>query len=701
MRVYLLFLGLTWASSMASAQTTPFLNDDEIDMFVNELSGDRAFEHIRALSRWHRDSGMDGFFKAADYIMQAAKDAGLEDVKFIEQTMDKPAYEAKSAELWMIEPVEVKLADIGDHAVHLADGSHDADLTAELVWIGSGKSEEIGSANLKNKIVLTDGELTTAAKIVWNNDASGIVAFSPSEGRSELDFPDQIAWKHLPSTPEGKKGTFAFSLPPRKGEILKRILQSNDSEDWFATGKKTRGGKVVLKAKVDTEFSVKNGRTGFVEAWIRGSKYHDSQIVLTAHLQEEQGSANDDGSGCANLLEFGRTFMKLINEGKMKRPLRDIRLWWTDEIYSEYEYFKANPDEPRQFLVNLHQDMTGARQSFGSRVQHLIFAPFSRTSYLDALFENITTYVIETNNGFLSASRTNKLPRPHTRPIYSTRGSREGYNAAYVPYFGQSDHMCFVDGAIGVPSVAMINWDDPYIHSSDDDLWQIDQTQLKRNNFIYATMAYVLGSAENEIVPLLIGETLTQGQKRLANDLKTANEILLSSKDEKQAWKDMTIVVKEGFEREFRAIESVHVFVSNRHYNQPIDAARKTLEAQKEQTMQLAGELFKAHFGKSPVIHLNEAETNASKKIPYNTFELKNYFTRRDSVKYKGVLHKIMREEAFNFVDGKRSYYDIYKAVRAEALTVGAWYYGSVELNDVVNLLDEAVQTKTLELKSK
>lgn len=699
MRILWVCLALVCATSMVSAQTTPFLNDNEITMFVNELSGDRAFEHIRALSRWHRDSGMEGFFKAADYVVQAAKDAGLEDVKFIEQTMDKPGYTARSAELWMIEPVEVKLADIGDHAVYLADGSYDADLTAELVWVGKGK--EIGSAALKNKIILTDGELITAAKIVWDRDAAGIVAYSPSEGRSELDFPDQIAWRHLPSTPEGKKGTFAFSLPPRKGEVLKKILLSNDSEDWFATGKKTHGGKVVLKVKVDTEFSAKNGRTGIVEAWIRGSKYHDSQIVLTAHLQEEQGSANDDGSGCANLLEFGRTFMKLIHEGKMKRPLRDIRLWWTDEIYSEYEYFKSNPDEPHKFLVNLHQDMTGARQSLGSRVQHLIFAPYSRTSYLDALFKSITTYVIETNNGFLSASRTNKLPRPHTRPIYSTRGSREGYNAAYVPYFGQSDHMCFLDGIIGVPSVAMINWDDPFIHSSDDDLWQIDQTQLKRNNFIYATMAYVLGSADNEIVPLLTGETLAQGQHRLANDLKTANEILLSSKDQNQAWKDITMVIEQGFEREFRAIESVHVFVSNRHYNQPIDAARKKLEAQKEQTMHWIGELFKAQVGSLPATGLNEAETAASKKTPYNMFEYKTYFDNRDSVKYKGDLHKIMREEVFNFVDGQRSYYDIYKAVRAEALVVGEWYYGKVELNDVVNLLEEAVQKKVLGLKSK
>ena len=138
------------------------------------------------------------------------------------------------------------------------------------------------------------------------------------------------------NVPEGKQGTFAFNLSPRKGEQLKKMLQTNAMQDVFATGKKTMGGKVVLKAKVDTEIGEAPGRTGFVEGWIRGSKYHDQQIMITAHLQEEQGSANDDGSGCGNLLEIARTLNKLIEERKIERPLRDIRFWWTDEIYSEY-----------------------------------------------------------------------------------------------------------------------------------------------------------------------------------------------------------------------------------------------------------------------------------------------------------------------------------------------------------------------------
>src|SRR5918994_611069 len=86
---------------LCQAQTTPFLSDSEITMLANEISGDRAFEHVRWLSHWHRDSGMDGYFKAAEYVVQAAKEAGLTDVRFIEQTLPGVNYKAKSAELWM------------------------------------------------------------------------------------------------------------------------------------------------------------------------------------------------------------------------------------------------------------------------------------------------------------------------------------------------------------------------------------------------------------------------------------------------------------------------------------------------------------------------------------------------------------------------------------------------------------------------
>ena len=696
----ILFTGMV---SLGYSQQTPFLNDDEIRMLINELSGDRAFEQIRILTQWHRDSGMDGYFKAADYIVDQAKKAGLEDVHFIDQKLDGPNYTAIAAELWMTEPISIKLADIGDHALFLSDGSHDADVTAELVWGGMGSKADLDQVDVKGKIVLVEGSPGSAVQnAVWEKGAVGVICYATSESKSPLDFPDQIAWTRIPITPPpGKTGTFAFNLSPRKGEKLKSVLQTKAMQDFFATGKKTMGGKVVVKAKVNTEIGSAPGKTGFVEGWIKGSKYHDQQIVLTAHLQEEQGSANDDGSGSANLLEIARTLNKLIDEGKIQRPLRDIRFWWTDEIYSEYRFFRDNPKVPSMLLANLHQDMVGAKQSEGSRIQHLIYAPHSITSYLDAIFESIGTFVIQTNNPFITAGRMGGYPRPHARPIYASRGTHESFGARFVPYFNASDNMDFVEGAIGVPSVALINWDDYYIHSSDDDLWQIDATQLQRNAFIIASMAYYLSKAESDQTNLLLAETFAQGSKRLANDLQAALNELQVDTDKEEGWKNANLLIEQGILRELRALNSVSRIGGDVKSQAAISGAAAQMMLKQKALLTELGEFYKRKNGlaKVPVIKPSAAELLAAKKVPSNHSVLDTYFEKRKTSIRGSMLHPTMAPEVLNFVDGKRTYIDIYKAVKAEQLAAGSWYYGTVLLDDVVKLLDANVESGALMLK--
>ncbi|MEZ5347258.1 MAG: M28 family peptidase [Pyrinomonadaceae bacterium] len=690
------------AAAAALGQSTPFLNDQEIQMLRNEISGDRAFEHIRVLTQWHRDSGMEGYFKAMDYVAEQAKKNGLTDVSIIKQPMNdrdgNPAnYTARIGELWMTSPVEVKLADIGDHALYLADGSRDADVTAELIWVGDASDETLKDLDVKGKIVLTNTNPGIAViNAVYERGALGVIAYTTSESKNMLDFPDQLPWTRIPGPPTGKQGTFAFSVSPRKGDTLRRLLETKGEQDLFATGKRTPGGKVMIRAKVDTDIGTENARTGtgMVEGWIRGTKYKDQQIVITAHLQEEQGSANDDGSGSGNILELARVFTKLIKEGKIPPPKRDIRFWWSDEIYSEYRYLRDNQGEEKKMLANLHQDMTGAKQSVGGRRQQLIFNPYSRTSYLDALFESIGRFVILTNNSYIQAGRSGGYPRPFSQPIISTRGTREPYNAEFVPYFGSSDNLVFVEGKFGVPAAAMVNWDDYYIHSSDDDLDKVDQTQLQRNNFIIGALGLYLAYAEAEDIPVLAAETYAQGGRRLANDMHAAMQILSSSDN----WKDAQMIIEQAVKRERGALESMRKIAGNDP--KAAGSIESFLKMNEVRGDDLEGTLISYYmttYTKPAGIELGENELNAMKKVPVNTENSEEYFSKRTNVRTN--LHGIMRSEVFNFVDGERSYYDIYKAVRAESLSVGKFFYGTVTLDDVVRLLDANVQSGALKLK--
>ncbi|MBC7931305.1 MAG: hypothetical protein H7Z38_12155, partial [Rubrivivax sp.] len=321
---------------------------------------------------------------------------------------------------------------------------------------------------------------------------------------------------------------------------------------------------------------------------------------------------------------------------------------------------------------------------------------------LDAVFESVGTYMIHTNNGFLAASRQGGLPRPFTRPLYATRGTRQGYNARFVPYFDSSDHMVFIEGAVGIPAVALINWDDPYIHSSDDDLHLIDQTQLRRNNFLIGSIAYFLANADDTDVPLLVAETYSQGAKRLSNDLQVAMQLLVASRGEPdRGWKRASIIVEQGMLRESRALDSIRVFAEGNASARMIDDMKNMIA-----TGGAKGELAKFYSqlnGSSPpqTLTMTDSERAASLKVPSNVATLEAYFANRNNVpaSANGKLHGLMASEVYNFVDGRRSYFDIYKAVYAEALAGGNWYYGTVTLEDVVGLLNAAVEAKALTLK--
>src|SRR5262249_33008796 len=107
-------------------------------------------------------------------------------------------------------------------------------------------------------------------------------------------------------------------------------------------------------------------------------------------------------------------------------------------------------------------------------------------------------------------------------PLFSQLGTREAYHAKAVPYFDSTDHMVFNDSWVGVPGTTLTNWPDEYIHSSDDDLWQIDPTQIKRNAFVIAATAWWLANAGEAEAPWLADYVSGRAAERLARERVTA-----------------------------------------------------------------------------------------------------------------------------------------------------------------------------------
>jgi hypothetical protein len=688
MKLSLCISSIALCCSLGFSQTSPFIDDKVEQYLVNELSGDLAMDNMRWLAHYHRMSGSREYHEAALFIEKKAKEYGLEDVKIVRHKANTPGWSAAMGELWVVEPKEIKMGSYAEYAVALATNSRTTHVTAELIDVGVGVADtDYVNKDVKGKVVLTSSSPGVVMnQAVWKRGALGVISYLYQTFPRISDMverPDQVAWSAIPyKNNEGKEGTFGFMVSPRKGKQLQDLLKRS---------------RVKVKIDIETTFA-DSAWEEYVEGWIRGSSIPDQQIILTAHLQEEKPSYNDDGSGCISILDIARTLVRGIKEGRLPRPKRDIRFFWADEISSEYQYFQDHPEDRKKFLANINQDMVIAKQSMGSRIQHITRTPHSLASFLSDIVENIANYVILGNTQFLAAAQAGS-PQPYSKAILSHLGTRERYGAMVVPYFNSTDHLVFNEGVIGIPGVTLTNMPDDFIHSTADDYDQADPTQLKRNAFIAATTAWYLANADDKDVPTITSEVYHTGLKRIHQDALAAHYHILKNKDGEvqTSYKQARNLIEQAFEREQRALESCRVFAQQRKSQAQIDNLKKRQRDQLDNLLERLDEYFVATTGKPlPPISMSQKERELSRKIPVNNPHLVEYFSKRTRIP---GMHGEMQYEVLNFVNGKNSYLDIFKAVQAEAMSAGEFYYGVVKLEDVENLLDKNVETKALSLK--
>lgn len=672
----------------AGAQTSPFIDSKIEQYLVNELSGDVAWDNMRWLAHYHRMSGSKEYHESALFIEKKAKEYGLEDVKIVRHKATNPGWSPTLGEFWIVGPTEIKLGSYAEYAVALATNSRTTHVGAELVDVGAGVADtDYVNKDVKGKIVLTSsGPGAVMNQAVWKRGALGVVSYfyhTFPRTSNMVERPDQVAWSGIPyKNSEGKEGTFGFMVSPRKGKLLQDLVKKSP---------------VTVKVDIEASFADSSWEE-YVEGWIKGSGIQDQQIILTAHLQEEKPSYNDDGSGCVSILDIARTLVRGIKESRLPRPKRDIRFFWANEISSEYQYFMDHPEDRRKFLANINQDMVMAKQSMGSRIQHITRTPHSLPSYLSDVVENIVNYVVLGNTQFLAAAQAGSA-QPYSKAILSHLGSRERYGAMVVPYFNSTDHLVFNEGVIGIPGITLTNMPDDFIHSTDDDYAQGDQTQLKRNAFIAASTAWYLANAEDRDVPVIASEIYHSALKRINQDVLSAQYYIAKNKsgDADDAYRAARNLVEQAYVREGRALESVRVFAQQRTARAYIDNLKKALSSQTEASIDRLDEFFVSATGKSGAPKLvSEKERELSKRIPVNISNLTEYFQKRTRIP---GMHGEMQYEVLNFVNGKNSYLDIFKAVQAEAMSAGEFYYGVVKLEDVEKLLDKNVEAKVLTLK--
>lgn len=737
-------LGCLLSAGLA-AQSSPFVDEKTERILLNELSGDRIFETERITTQWHKPSASEGFFAVARYIEAKAKAAGLQDVRWIDQVAESAGWTCRRAEATLIEGSgtgarETRLGSNAEVATSIADYSRSADVTAELVDVGAGdRAADYEGRDVRGKIVLAYGSLGAVMdQAVWRRGAAGILSWASHRLNPLADSADQVPWMGVPEKdgPNGVKTTWAFLLSARTGKALSDRLRGDTTRRTYVGEASLADAPLRVHVVVESTFTEK--KTAMVEARIPGTDPSLPEIVLTSHLQENI-SANDDQSGVVSMLEIGRALARLIAEGKLPRPRRGIRFWWCDEIYSEYRYFADHPGEEKKMLANLNQDMVGAKQSLGGRVQYMARTPWSIPSYLNDVQESILDMVVDGNNGFLPAWQANSIPPgdPFSKPIFSRLGTREPFHARAVPYFDNTDHLVFDDVWVGVPGTSLTNWPDEYIHSSADDLWQIDPTQLKRNAFIVAATTWWLASADAKSVEPLGGFVAARAVERLGQDLATALTWLRSGKGSPEnRYRAAADLLAFALEKELAAVESAGSVgpVAASDPGGRFLAARGTSLAALGRELQ--AELERAYGadngGAKPPSGPDPALARLTARVPrFPVATLHDWMALKKRVAEKRAeearartdekerseaagkarkgkatgkpktappadepetLSHLMADATMNRVDGRRTAAEIARRVCAEALSAGWWYYGETTPARVETFLEKQVK---------
>jgi hypothetical protein len=664
---------------VAYGQKPPLLPEPVVAALAQETSGETAKRNLEYLARHHRMRGSRGFRAAAEHIAGQLRAYGLSDVRIEQFPADgktmygtqkaRPAWDAEFAELWELRETasgwvpNVRLASWDAMPITLAQDSESADVTAEMVDVGSGTSErDYAGKDVRGKIVLASAQPGAVAQLaVERFGAAGIVSYAQNQPTAwSGDNDNLVRWGHLETFSD--KPTFAFMVSLKHARALRERL--------------ARGEKIQLRAVV------RAGRhPGFydvVTATIPGAdpRLGEEEIAFSCHLDHQRPGSNDNASGCVAILEVARTLSKLIAEGRLARPARTVRFIWPPEIEGTVVLLNARPDLASRIKAAIHMDMVGGGPETKA-IFHVTRGPASLPSFINDVAEAFGEFVNEQSAAFAGTGRA-------TYSLHAPEGGKEALQAEMAEFSLGSDHQVYTDSSFGIPAIYMNDWPDRYIHTNFDAPANIDPTKLKRAAFIGAASGYFLANVSAKDAPAIWTVLQAHSARRTATMLKRRAEL---SADEAanltrfQLWHERALV--DSMERFFKLPDEVRN-----------DATAFFANLEK-----LVGGVTPASpaRGDGALVF----RRNSKVKGPLSVFGY-DYFTDHYGAERARSIRLLRFQgsrgsgseyayEALNFVNGQRTAQNIRDAVSAE--------YGPVPLDVVVEYLRALESIGIIELK--
>ena len=496
-----------WGQFPAWYQHTILPSANTLDMLISEASGERAFQHVIEMAGYARlrdISEFRGDLMETEYLVGRLKEYGLGNNTEVHRLGTTRSWQGISASLWEVSPNIRKIADLVESPLMLASGSGDIDAEAQMVFAdGAVIASGFENFDVKGKIVLTGERPGTALPRAMQAGAIAVISYySPRPLENSVMIPSTSAG----GRGAGQAGT-VFMISPREGEYLTKRLLSGERITIRASARSTT---------VDAELQV-------TSCLIEGTNNDPEEIIITAHVFEGyvKTGGNDNISGSAAILEVARVLHKLIEEGSVPRPARNIRFLWVPEFSGTIPWVAENRAVIDRSLCNINLDMVGL-----SLAKWRSFFVLHRTSYGNAhyvgdVMENLFRYTGETNkvNSVVSGSR-------FYRPITAPTGTDDPFYYQIESASGGSDHMVFNDLGVMVPGIMIITWPDPFYHTSEDLADKCDPTQLKRTVFVTAGAAYAIASAGPAEAMAIAGEVAANSIKRMGINYSVVSDMI-------------------------------------------------------------------------------------------------------------------------------------------------------------------------------
>ena len=510
-----------------------------------ELSGVAAKDHVGRLTQLHRVPASPGFHEAIEYVMSRAKAAGLSDAHVETFPGDgttwfgtlhgNRGWRVESGSLDEVTPQPRRIISIDDVRLAVADNSESADVTVELVDVGSGTQRgDYAGKDVRGKLVLCDATPSACHRqAVEEFGAAGLVSYNSNQVSAWWrDDQDLIRWGHLDA--RGRRNTFAIMISVREARALEQRL--------------ARGEHITLHAVVRARNDDSLGYETLV-ATIPGSDPSAGDIVFSCHLDHEKPGANDNASGCAANLEIARTLHTLIETKRIPAPARTIRFIWPSEMTGTIAYLTKYPDIASRIRAAVHLDMVGGDPFITKSVLHVTRSPWSMATVTDDVEEVFGRYVID---GAMRAAGEGDM----MRAIRAGSGSKDAFWADITPYESGSDHWIYQEGGFAIPSIYLRDHPDIYIHTTGDLADNIEPTKIKRSAFIAAASGYYLATMPDR-GESLIALSYANAHQRLAEDGRRA---VAMAQDRTHA-RDAAVIVSQGVLREQRRLQSLARFV--------------------------------------------------------------------------------------------------------------------------------------------